>query len=98
MAVQTQSVLCRRLAEAYVEACRKGEDTITLHVNVLADILDYLNASDMTTGSVHKPFLDDQTDYTIQQFIALREKENGEIFGRDNRGTEGTPPISEEGR
>ncbi len=75
MAVQSQSVLCRRLAEAYADAVSKGKDKITIHVNWVADILDYLDPEDTSQSKVRGAYLDDQAEHIIERYIEQRKKD-----------------------
>lgn len=80
MAIQPQNILCRRLTEAYVDTVLAGQDIMQVHISWITDILDYLNSIDTSRTKIHKPFLDDQSKQTIENFIKLKEKENGKIF------------------
>jgi hypothetical protein len=80
MAIKPQSVLYRHLAEAYTKAALNGRETVEIHVTWISDILDYLDPTDATQTQMHKPHLDDQPTYFIENFIKLKEKENGPIF------------------
>lgn len=80
MAIQSQSVLVRRLAETYYQAVLQGRASIEMQIDWLADILDYLDAEDTKTNKIHRGYLDDSTSDTILKFIAMKEKDRGPIF------------------
>lgn len=82
MAIQSQSVLCRRLGETYYQAVLQSRDSIEMQIDWLADILDYLDPEDTKTNKIHRAYLDDATPETILKFFAMKEKDNGPILGQ----------------
>jgi len=82
MAIQSQSVLCRRLGETYLQAVLQGRDFVPVQISWLADILDYLNPEDTKTDRIHKMFLDDAETDVIEKFIEMKEKKNDSTIPR----------------
>ena len=82
MALQSQSVLYRRLTDTYFQAVAAGKDSVPVHIGWLEDILDYLDPEDTQTNKIHKTHLDDQRADVILMYINMKEKDNGPIFGK----------------